>query len=1013
MTKKKYPKGSEWRKWDLHVHTPSSVVQNYGGDTPQNWEKFITDLESLPSEFKVLGINDYLFLDGYRKVLDYKTKGRLQNIDLLLPVLEFRIDAFAGTEEKLKRINVHVIFSDHLTADQIQSQFLSALTTHVKLVPDSNQSSWAGVIDRKSVEDLGKVIRESTPPEKQATISDLQLGFNNLCVNIDDLKKKLRENTYLKDNFLLAVGKTEWAAIQWTGASIATKKTIICDADFVFTSAETPEAANTAREALQKHGVNRKVLDCSDAHSFKDATVKDRIGKCFTWIKGDPTFKALKYAAIEYDQRVFIGTEPSKRKKLRMESTKFIKKLEVRKKNGSSLTETWFDFETPLNPDLVAVIGNKGNGKSAFVEVVGLSGNTRNDAHFLFLHGNKFRHPKNDKSSHFEAILTMEDDQAYRRTLSEASNPDDIERVKLLPQSLLEKICNDISKDEETDFDKELKEIIFSHVPERDRLNQANMNELIGLKTKETYAQIEHLKQNLKTKNKTLIETEEKRLDSYKSRLESQLAQKQNELQAHDNAKPPAVVKPDMDPQTQEKLIGIVDEIAKLENEKNELNKSIEAATKEQKNIAIKTEKISSLSMKLVSAHALLEKTKTEITALASELGIVESIFEYSLSRKHVDILKDSILKEKEAVEKVLDLNNSEGLPDKLDKIEQQLIKKRAECDEPTKKYQVYLDELKAWENKRSELVGDKTKIDSLEYFRSLISEISEVPERIDQLRSQRNNTTKEIYRCIKSLADTYKTLYKPVQDFVSSHEIVAGKLNLAFDVSIIPSSFKHNFLEYIDKSISGNFYGKENAEKLVDEILNSGDFETEAGLMQFLEKVQSKLDIDQKDNNASVAKQLRKGVSVIDLYSYLYSLDFLLPKYTMKLGEKDVSQLSPGEKGTLLLVFYLLVDKRDLPLIIDQPEDNLDNQTVFDILVPSIKEAKKHRQIIMVTHNPNLAVVCDAEQIIHASIDKSAGYKVEYRSGSIENPEIKKQIIDILEGTMPAFANRSDKYDD
>jgi hypothetical protein len=66
-----------------------------------------------------------------------------------------------------------------------------------------------------------------------------------------------------------------------------------------------------------------------------------------------------------------------------------------------------------------------------------------------------------------------------------------------------------------------------------------------------------------------------------------------------------------------------------------------------------------------------------------------------------------------------------------------------------------------------------------------------------------------------------------------------------------------------------------------------------------------------------------------------------------------------------------------------------------------------------MVTHNPNLAVVCDAEQIIHASIDKSAGYKVEYRSGSIENPEIKKQIIDILEGTMPAFANRSDKYDD
>ena len=72
-----------------------------------------------------------------------------------------------------------------------------------------------------------------------------------------------------------------------------------------------------------------------------------------------------------------------------------------------------------------------------------------------------------------------------------------------------------------------------------------------------------------------------------------------------------------------------------------------------------------------------------------------------------------------------------------------------------------------------------------------------------------------------------------------------------------------------------------------------------------------------------------------------------------------------------MLLIFYLLVDNDDIPLIIDQPEENLDNQTVYKLLVPSIKEAKNRRQIIIVTHNPNLAVVCDAEQIIHASIDK------------------------------------------
>ena len=55
-----YDRGSEWRKWDLHVHTPSSICQNYGGDTDEAWERYISDLESLPQEFSVLGINDYL-----------------------------------------------------------------------------------------------------------------------------------------------------------------------------------------------------------------------------------------------------------------------------------------------------------------------------------------------------------------------------------------------------------------------------------------------------------------------------------------------------------------------------------------------------------------------------------------------------------------------------------------------------------------------------------------------------------------------------------------------------------------------------------------------------------------------------------------------------------------------------------------------------------------------------------------------------------------------------------------
>ena len=98
-------------------------------------------------------------------------------------------------------------------------------------------------------------------------------------------------------------------------------------------------------------------------------------------------------------------------------------------------------------------------------------------------------------------------------------------------------------------------------------------------------------------------------------------------------------------------------------------------------------------------------------------------------------------------------------------------------------------------------------------------------------------------------------------------------------------------------------------------------------------------------------------------------------------------------------------------PLIIDQPEDNLDNQSIADILVPYIREAKKKRQIILITHNPNLAVISDSELAIHVEIDKENHNMFSYTSGGIENRDINKKIQDVLEGTPRAFRIRDNKY--
>ena len=158
------------------------------------------------------------------------------------------------------------------------------------------------------------------------------------------------------------------------------------------------------------------------------------------------------------------------------------------------------------------------------------------------------------------------------------------------------------------------------------------------------------------------------------------------------------------------------------------------------------------------------------------------------------------------------------------------------------------------------------------------------------------------------------------------------------------------------------------------------------------------------------ISDQVKEG-SIESFYEYIFSLKYLEPVYELKLNSVNISQLSPWERWTLLLVFYLSVDKETCPLVIDQPEDNLDNKSVFEILTHYLKNAKRKRQIIIVTHNPNLAVWADAEQIICVNIDKRNNYKFSYISGAIEAPEINNKIVEILEWTRPAFEQRKLKY--
>lgn len=187
------------------------------------------------------------------------------------------------------------------------------------------------------------------------------------------------------------------------------------------------------------------------------------------------------------------------------------------------------------------------------------------------------------------------------------------------------------------------------------------------------------------------------------------------------------------------------------------------------------------------------------------------------------------------------------------------------------------------------------------------------------------------------------------------------------------------------------------------------------SAVQQFFGAVDTALHTDQRSGQGGEVQlkdQLSKGKKHEEVYDLLYGLEYIRPRYILKWEGKDLSMLSPGERGTLLLVFYLLIDKGDMPLVIDQPEGNLDNHTVARVLVDCIKEARKRRQVFIVTHNPNLAVVCDADQVVHASMDKGKGNAIRYDSGALENPAMTQYVTDVLEGTRWAFGVRGSKYE-
>ena len=155
--------------------------------------------------------------------------------------------------------------------------------------------------------------------------------------------------------------------------------------------------------------------------------------------------------------------------------------------------------------------------------------------------------------------------------------------------------------------------------------------------------------------------------------------------------------------------------------------------------------------------------------------------------------------------------------------------------------------------------------------------------------------------------------------------------------------------------------------------------------------------------------------MTLTEFASWLFSTEHIQLSYGIRFEGKEISELSPGTRGIVLLILYLSLDASDdRPLIIDQPEENLDPKSINDVLIPYFRQCRQNRQVILVTHNANLVVNADSDQVVVASADPLGPDRLpdfSYVSGGLENQVIHRRVCEILEGGQDAFLARARRY--
>jgi DNA repair ATPase RecN len=400
----------------------------------------------------------------------------------------------------------------------------------------------------------------------------------------------------------------------------------------------------------------------------------------------------------------------------------------------------------------------------------------------------------------------------------------------------------------------------------------------------------------------------------------------------------------------------------------------------------------------------LLEKQKI----FNNEQSILEK-----LKKKYQDIFDNMNFSFEEEQEEIVNSDIKEIYVKYFETIKKHIeniefIKQKIEEDEKNFEEEI----LKS--NWKKNFLDNKTKLEQEEEKIKLEAgtlDIKEIREKIskneENLEEYKREIEKkdELEKKLKSTFDLILTIRNEIKNIRETHlkESLEGlDVRINIDSYRNKEDFEKQFRELIGKTKEFS----SDIDKIVEDIFKGKFLEKRVLFIEKIKNIKNEKENDLHNNLIEIIKGF-KNEKMADI-ELLLPEDQVIVKYKQNDGGfKPLKTASAGQKTSAILTYILSREKN--PLILDQPEDDLDNELIYNLIVKSLKNSKNKRQIIVVTHNANIPVNGDSEYIV--VMDSTSKEVKQLVADSIDDEEIVKSICNIMEGGKPAFDLRNKKY--